>query len=259
VTESKGPDQAAPEAATNKAMRDYWDARARENAMWYIHSDLDYRNPDVEAFWSSGAKDLEQTLAPFGLSFRGDERVVEIGCGAGRITRAIASRVHEVVGLDVSAEMVKRAGENLADVSNAKVMLGSGRDLHPLGDAEFDAGYSYIVFQHIPDPLVTANYITELGRVLRPGGWAVFQISELNEIHKRETWAPRITLRMRLASALGRAPRGMLDQSWLGSALPRPDLIAALERGGLHLEETVGDGTQFCLVLARKPEGPSGP
>jgi SAM-dependent methyltransferase len=147
--------------------------------------------------------------------------------------------------------MVQRAREALVDVPNARLIQGSGRDLAPLADHEFDVGYSFIVFQHIPDPAVTCNYITELGRVLRPGGWALFQVSELSAIHRRETWDRRTSLRGRLAAAFGRGPRGCLDQRWLGSALSRADLLAALERGELRLEATVGDGTQFCLVLAR--------
>jgi ubiquinone/menaquinone biosynthesis C-methylase UbiE len=235
-------------------MRGYWDQRARENAMWFIHSDLDYRHPDAAAFWASGVRDLQHTLDRLGVSITADDRVLEIGSGIGRMTRALASRARSVVGVDVSDEMVERGRTALADVANAEVRLGNGRDLEDLADASFDVCYSFIVFQHIPDARVTCTYITEIGRVLRPGGWAAFQVSDRPEIHRAETWASHFTWRERLRIAVGRRPRGTQEPQWLGSALSAAQLTAALDAGGLELERSDGVGTQYHLVLARKVE-----
>ncbi len=233
-------------------MRDFWDARARENALWYIHSQLDYNAPDSDEFWRSGEDNLERTLAPFGIVLRGDERVLEIGCGMGRITRALAARARDVVGVDVSPEMIERGRTALAELANVTLQVGSGTDLAGIDRNSCDACYSFIVFQHIPDPAITCGYIREIGRVLRPGGWTVFQVSDRPEIHRRAYWRLRVPLRERLRRLAGRAPRGCTDAPWLGSAVPREDLLAALAAGGMRLESTVGDGTQFCLVHARK-------
>jgi len=152
----------------------------------------------------------------------------------------------------VSDEMVRQAREALADVDNAEIELGNGRDLAGLPDGGFDAVYSFVVFQHIPDPAVTCTYVREIGRVLRPGGWAVFQISEAEEIHRAETWRHVHTVRRKVQEKLGRAPRGTLEPQWLGSAVPRADLLTALADGGLELRKTIGDGTQYCLVHVQK-------
>lgn len=239
----------------SEEMRSFWDARAAENAMWYIHSQLDFAHPDAQEFWRSGEHNLDATLQPFGLAFRGDERVLEIGCGIGRMTRALAARAAEVVGVDVSEEMVRRGREALADCPNVRLELGTGRDLAGLADASFDVCYSFIVFQHIPDPAITCDYITEIGRVLRPGGWTLFQVSDRPEMHSQRFWRSRTPLLRRLRRPRGGGPQGCLDASWLGSAVRRADLLAALARGGLVLDRTTGDGTQFCFVLARKPGG----
>jgi SAM-dependent methyltransferase len=235
-------------------MREFWDARARENALWYIHSQLDYNEPDSAEFWRSGEDNLDRTLGPFGIALRGDERVLEIGCGMGRITRALAGRAASVVGVDVSPEMVERGSAALRDVPNLSLEVGNGTDLAGFDSNSFDACYSFIVFQHIPDPAITCGYIREIGRILRPGGWTVFQVSDRPEIHRRSYWRLRIPLRERLRRLRGRAPRGCMDAPWLGSAVPRADLLAALADGGMRLESTVGDGTQFCLVFARKEQ-----
>ena len=241
--------------ATAERMRRYWDARARERAMWFIHSSLDYRHPDEAAFWRSGMETLDHTLAPFGLELDRHQRVLEIGCGIGRITRAIAERSGSVVGVDVSVEMVERGRRLLAAVPNVELVLGNGRDLDGLPDDEFDAAYSFIVFQHIPDPAITCSYIREMGRVLRPGGWAVFQVSERPEIHRREHWTASEPLSARIARRLGRRPTGTLEAEWLGSSLGRAQLLDALADGGLRLESIDGGGTQFCLVHASRPGG----
>lgn len=237
----------------DEGMRAFWDAKARENAMYYIHSELDYAHVDEKSFWDSGADNLDRTLGPFGVSIAPTDRVVEIGCGIGRMTRAIAAQAAHVVGIDVSAEMIDRGRRALADLDNVELMVGNGRDLHGIPDASADVVYSFIVFQHIPDPAITCGYIREIGRVLRPGGWTVFQVSEQPEIHRPETWARSENLRLKISQWLGRAPKGRLDPQWLGSALTRQQLLEALRDGGLEVISTGGDGTQYCFVHARRP------
>jgi len=238
--------------ASTEAMRGYWDRKAEENAMWFIHSQLDYERPDAEEFWRSGADNLDRTLEPFTLSFTGDEKVLEIGCGIGRITRALAARTAHVTGIDVADAMITQAREQLADVANVEFVVGSGRDLSVFEDASFDVVYSFIVFQHIPDPAVTYAYMREIGRVLRPGGWALFQVSERPDIHTAAGHPGDRALKVRLRRLLGRAPAGTYAPQWLGSSVERAALVAALGDGGMTIERTVGDGTQFCLVYARR-------
>ena len=239
--------------ASSDAMRDFWDKRARENALWYICSNLDYAQPDSERFWASGEEDLDRILPQFEIHLDGSQQVVEIGCGTGRLTRALARRTRMVVGIDVSAEMVERARKALAAVPNAEVVLGNGRDLSDFKDASFDFGFSFIVFQHIPDPAITATYIAEIGRVLRQGGSTVFQISQRTEYHERAFWQTRHGLWDRFKWLVHVGPRGCLSAPWLGSSLTTAELEAALSKGGLRLEKLVDAGTQFCLVHASKP------
>lgn len=234
-------------------MRAYWDAKARENAMFYIHSELDYAHTDPGAFWTSGEQNLEQTLAFFGDHIGPADRVVEIGCGVGRLTRPLASRAAHVTAVDVSTEMVSRARRALADLPNVDLRVGTGTDLQGIADNVADVVYSFIVFQHIPDPAITCRYVRDMGRVLRPGGWALFQVSDLPDIHRAEAHRSQRSWRTRVGQVRGRRPRGCLSPEWLGSAVPRGDLLAALSDGGLVLDGTVGDGTQYCFVHAHRP------
>ena len=107
--------------------------------------------------------------------------------------------------------------------------------------------FSHVVFQHIPDPQVTYGYVAEMGRVLRPGGWAAFQVSNDPSIHRVSR-----SVGQRVKAAVRRGPRGQGDPKWLGSAVDLDALRATGERAGLTLERIEGEATQFCLVLARR-------
>jgi len=89
--------------------------------------------------------------------------------------------------------------------------------------------------------------VREMGRVLRPGGWAAFQVSTNPSVHR-----VRRSPAHRLLALAGRGPRGQENPSWLGSAVDLEALQAAAAEGGLTLERIEGPGTQFCTVLARR-------
>jgi len=224
-------------------MAQFWDARARENANYFVDNRLDYNAGDEQAFWREGEGDLTRMLEAVGAVIAADEVVLDIGCGVGRLTRAIAARAAHVHGIDVSAEMLARARANLADSASVSFHLGDGTSLAPIADASIDAVVSLVVFQHIPDPAVTVGYVREIGRVLRPGGWAAFQVSNDPQVHTREHPRPP-----RLKVALGRAPKGQEDPAWRGSAVTLAALEAAIADGGMELRAKVGEGTQFLIV-----------
>ena len=231
-------------------MESYWDARARENAMYFVDNTVDYRSPDAERFWQEGERALDAILGSLGVRVAPEDEVVEIGCGLGRITRALAARAASVTALDVSAAMLERARELNAGLANVRWLHGDGTTLAGVADAEASACFSHVVFQHIPDPAITLGYVREMGRVLRPGGWSAFQVSNDPSVHRPVGGAAR--LRQRLLAAAGRAPRGQDDPAWLGSAVDIGELRRVAEGAGMRVERVVGEGTQFCFVLLRR-------
>ena len=93
-------------------MRREWDARARENARFYV--DTARRDwTDAEFFRSGEGTVSEEILTDMINICQGKDpkrmRVLEIGCGAGRVTRALAQVFGEVYGVDISGEMVRQA------------------------------------------------------------------------------------------------------------------------------------------------------
>jgi SAM-dependent methyltransferase len=235
----------------DREMREFWDARAAENAYYYVDNRLSYADPDLDAFWASGAEMLDAILGDLGLEPTGEEHVVEIGCGVGRVTRVLAERCRRVTAFDVSGEMIAQARELNAGLDNVDWVVGDGTSLKELADGAADACFSSVVFQHIPDPEITLAYVAEAGRVLGAGGWAALQVSNDPGIHAKRPLAER--LRAVVPAVLGRGHRGQAHRAWLGSAVDLGRLELRARESGLELERVEGAGTQYCHVLARKP------
>jgi SAM-dependent methyltransferase len=192
----------------------FWDERAREQALFYVDNTVDYRHPDVERFWAEGERAVDAILGELAIEIRTGDSIVEIGCGVGRLTRALAARAAHVVALDVSSEMLARARALNPEVRNVSWVHGDGESLAGVPDASADGCFSHVVFQHLPRPELTLGYVREMGRVLRPGGWAAFGLSTDPGVHR-----PRRRAGWRLAALLGRGPRGQEHPAWLGSAV----------------------------------------
>lgn len=231
-------------------MAEFWDERAIENAPFFVDNELDYADPDLEQFWSGGEQVLADTVEAARLEIGSGDLVVEIGCGIGRITRAIAARAERVIALDVSAEMLERAAKHHPNLGNVEWLHGDGHSLAGVPDGVADACFSFVVFQHIPDPAVTLAYVREMGRVLKPGGWSFFQISNDPSVHDRSR-APSGALHSLLVR-LGRRPAGQTAPEWIGSSIDLGELSAAAGEAGMTVEQVIGEGTQFCLPLLRK-------
>src|ERR1700733_14236289 len=115
-----------------RKMREDWDQRAKENARYYVNTAT--KDWTDEEFFASGEKTVsDEVLTDLENICQGkaqrEMRVLEIGCGAGRVTRALAKLFGEVHGVDVSGEMVRQAKLALQDCPNAFVYQNNGKDL----------------------------------------------------------------------------------------------------------------------------------
>lgn len=101
-------------------------------------------------------------------ALRGDERVVDLGCGTGHTALAIAPHVREVVGVDLTAAMLAEARRLAGErgVCNLRLERADVEAL-PFPDACFDLATCRYAAHHFPDP---HRALAEAARVLRPGG-----------------------------------------------------------------------------------------
>ena len=162
-----------------RSMRDDWDRRARDNAKHYVATLKEEWN-DID-FYASGEQELaNHVLNDMGNICQGRDpramRVLEIGCGAARVTRALAHVFGEVHSVDISTELIALARAALANDKNAFVYQNNGTDLTVVPDLPFDFAFSTFVFQHIPTREVIDLYFREVARLLRPGALFKLQV-----------------------------------------------------------------------------------
>ena len=249
---------------TTDLMRQDWDERARRNAFHYIASWRADWNP--ESFFQSGEQDYEQFVAPV-VNRSGwqpnDKRMLELGCGAGRMTRSFAGRFSRVIAFDISSEMLHRAQVLSPELSNVDWTLGNGTDLSGVADESVDLVFSYIVLQHMPTAGLALRYMLEMLRVLRAGGIFLFQFNSVPKMTMN--WKGRLAWRMvdlpwmlgfrgasrRLASLLG-LPPDIAGKSWRGASLDVVRVRNAIESAGGSVEQMEGPGTPMTWCSGLK-------
>lgn len=91
---------------------------------------------------------------------------LDVACGTGIVTLALAARVARAIGLDMTPAMLERA-RAAAGPAPAEFVEGSAEAL-PFPDASFAGAVTRFSFHHMPLP---ARVLAEMARVVRPGGW----------------------------------------------------------------------------------------
>jgi ubiquinone/menaquinone biosynthesis C-methylase UbiE len=214
-------------------MQREWDQRARENARYYVNTAS--REWSDEEFFASGERTVaEEILTDMINICQGKDprqmRILEIGCGAGRVTRALSKIFGEVYGVDISGEMIRQARASLADRPGVNLIQNNGQDLSAVGDVEFDFAFSSIVFQHIPSRNVIETYVREVHRLLRPGALFKFQVQGDATLQTEA------------------------DDTWLGVPFSDEQAVQMAERCGFEPRYRHGAGEQyFWLWFFKRP------
>ena len=247
-----------------KAMRRDWDERARKNAFHYIAS---WRKEwDDESFLSSGEEDFARLVMPVldrcGLPASGGA-MLELGCGAGRMTHSFARRYQRVYAFDLSQEMLRRARQIHKQRSNILWLRGNGVDLSCMASGSVDFVFSYLVLQHFPDEALAFHYVQEFLRVLRPSGVFLFQFNGGMEptmnLRGRTAWGivdALWSIRLRkmsqgLAKAFGFDPNAA-GKSWRGAAIDARRMCDVVRAAGGDVRKLSGENTPMAWCCGMK-------
>lgn len=198
-------------AAFFDAMADEWDLRL-----------------DLQELSSQLARGVEE------LGVRPDERILDVGCGTGNLTRALLERLSpegRITAIDIAPRMIRAARRKIRD-ARVDFRVADARKL-PLPDSSFDRVICFSVWPHIDDREVAA---AEMVRVLKPGGtlhiWHAAARGKINEIH---------------AAAGGPLRRDLLP--------PAHETAELLARCGLRVSAAVDDRERYLVTAARAGRG----
>ena len=174
-------------------LRRVWQTLGRDDPLWAVLSQADKRGrrwkPDE--FLATGRAEIDTQLHMIAARGwpAGHSLALDFGCGAGRLSRALAAHFERVIGVDVSASMLDAARALNGDVKNIEFRENASPKLEGIADASVDFVYSIMTLQHIPAALAE-GYVEEFFRVLAPGGVASFHfVSEPDETLRGKLFA----------------------------------------------------------------------
>jgi len=228
-------------------MRRDWDARASLDPWHYVlfRPEGDWRE--------EGEAEIDRLSRALGLEVNPTDRVLEIGCGVGRLTWTLARQAQEVWALDISSRMLEIAKENLADVDTVHFLLGDGTTLGDIPSGSMDLVFSALTLTHLPHPSLVVGYLGEALRVLAPGGRLALQVN--NE--SRTRFFARMAVHKTLSLLMIRRGHRRLERgrTWSGSRINLAAVRRELEAGGMRLLEVRGSGSLECWISAVKDKG----
>ena len=158
-----------------------WNNLASGNPLGAILTDTngDCRDWSLDEFFETGRRDAARFVADLGriAPDARRRRLLDFGCGVGRVTRALAVHFDSVVGMDIAPAMIKQARTLHRSDARCRFVVSGPLHLRRFRRGTFDVIYSRLVLQHVPPQLVRV-YVRGFMRVLAPGGVLMFQLPD---------------------------------------------------------------------------------
>ena len=206
----------------------------------------------------------EQTLALMDL--KPGDRVLDLGCGAGWASRLIAKAVEspertgQVIGLDVSDEMIRRARAGSVDHDNLMFVVGSAQQV-PWEENFFDKVLSVESFYYYADQ---ERALAELFRVMAPNSELYILINLYSDNHYSLRWVEELKVPVQVHSEqeyIEMLQRHTFEEV---RALRVPDLTPTPEQYCGRWFKNAAELRDFkrigaLLLIARKPDFESPP
>jgi SAM-dependent methyltransferase len=160
-----------------------WEEKAKENPLFAVMTMPEmadagadgFDEQHLDAFFAKGEALFAAHVAPLIAAAPKRGLVVEYGCGAGRILKAVAGAGHRAAGIDISPTMIGHCRRLVAAAESLHCLDEKGRT--DLPDASASVVYSYAVVQHIASLEDYVKAIDEMCRVLAPGGTLGVQVN----------------------------------------------------------------------------------
>jgi len=241
-------------------LRRHWDEYGRSDPLWAILTAPDKKGNrwSIDEFLQTGRDEIAALVAYLdGLGLCATRRrALDFGCGAGRLSHALASHFERVIGVDIAPSMIDVARKLHVGIPGLEFQVNASDRLDSIESASIDLVYTRLVLQHMPARYVRA-YLAEFVRVLSPVGVLVFQLPAANPLpvtvqgHGLKRLLPRPVISMiRAVRRLREFPRMEVH------GLPRLEVERLLASLGARVVDVVEDrahgadtpGFRYCAV-----------
>jgi glycosyltransferase involved in cell wall biosynthesis/SAM-dependent methyltransferase len=165
---------------------EFWNVSSLNEAMFYrVLTDDAIIQMSEEDQWKAWEQSVQPSVQAIleTIPWKPEWKVLEIGCGVGRLIKAMREIFTLVDGVDISEKMIQFGKQYLAKGKlNGNLYVNNGSDLQELKNESYDFVYSMIVFQHIRSISVVKSYFREIFRVLKPTGYFRVQVHEYQDV-----------------------------------------------------------------------------
>lgn len=157
-----------------------WERLGAEDPFWAVCVDPAKKGGrwNYDEFLASGRDEIAAIMPHvdrFGLAGKSGTQALDFGCGAGRLSTALAAYFDRVVGMDISRSILAEAASRDESGGRCVYLHNEHPDLRACGDRSFDLVYSSLTLQHMSRGLALA-YIREFFRVVKADGIVVFSV-----------------------------------------------------------------------------------
>jgi SAM-dependent methyltransferase len=163
-------------------LKSNWNRLGKSDPFWAILSDPSKRNRQwkSDVFFATGEAEVQKILSDLDRLKRPLQfiRVLDFGCGVGRLARHFLNRFAHYTGVDISPSMIRQARRWNRHLKKAIFQLNDRAELSLFESNTFDLIYCNLVLQHM-DPQYSRKYIEEFVRIVKPEGLILFQIPAL--------------------------------------------------------------------------------
>ena len=133
-------------------------------AKYLIEKTKDYFDKNVEGF-SGSRKEVWPEFEELKKYIKDGERVLDLGCGNGRLFELFKNKKVKYIGIDSSEKLIKKAKEKYGNYFQIAGIFSL-----PFSDDYFDSIWVIAVFHHIPSQELQLKALKEIGRVLKKNG-----------------------------------------------------------------------------------------
>ena len=226
---------------------DWWRDAASDRGLQLMDQHV-AADADWDTAAKTGAQDFDRALQLTGMPTGPQCTALEIGCGAGRMTGALAQRFGQVVAVDVSEAFIQLARQQCRS-RNVTWRVSSGRDLQAVTAGQFDVAFSYEVFHYL-ETTVLERYIQDVYQALKTQGVFVLQLNT-----EPLRWLTRASLLVRYGL------HGCGKKYWRGwptsphfirHTYSAECLAETLRRHGFRVEKLLQPGTRQTWFVAVK-------